>query len=246
MDVGYFTVSPTEKADRFVWCDLAVMNEFTFAQDGVKRSDLQVRSRFGVAFKHATTLRHTNRASMPAFHPAEYARCMSARPLGDVRDRSHNASLIRTQKSCYECCAGSFSWGDLMRSNHLARLTIVPVAFLLVAAGAPPPRPVWNCGPPLSGWKTFRADRTSPVNTLVLSPANEEMTRPGGATWNGAAVTPNEVGEYTSLTRQIVPIPTLLLVVTYGTDCVTVSKYRRMIDETVDCKTTGVCVEVSP
>jgi hypothetical protein len=72
------------------------------------------------------------------------------------------------------------------------------------------------------------------------------MTRPAGATWNGAVVTPDQVREYTSLTRQVAPIPTLLLVVTYGVDCATVSEYRRTIDDSLDCGTTGVCVEVSP
>ena len=133
-----------------------------------------------------------------------------------------------------------------MRNNRLARLATVLIAFGLVAASPPPPLPVWNCGPPLAGWKTFRADRTNAVNTVVLSPADEVMTRPAGATWNGAVVTPDQVLEYTSLTRQMPPIPTLLLVVTYGTDCAIVSKYRRMIDETLNCKATGVCVEVSP
>jgi len=133
-----------------------------------------------------------------------------------------------------------------MRNNRLTRLAFVPIAFGLVAASPPPPRPVWNCGPPLAGWKTVRADRTKAANTLVLSPAHEAMTRPAGATWNGAVVTPDEVREYTSLTSQMLPIPTLLLVVTYGTDCAIVSKYRRMIDEALNCETTGVCVEVSP
>ena len=59
-------------------------------------------------------------------------------------------------------------------------------------------------------------------------------------------VSPDQVREYTSLTTQVSPIPTLLLVVTYGTDCAIVSKYRRIIEETLDCQTTGVCVEVSP
>jgi hypothetical protein len=133
-----------------------------------------------------------------------------------------------------------------MRNNRLARLATAPVAFGLVAADPPPSRPVWNCGPPPAGWKTFRADRTKAVNTLVLGPAYEGMTRPAEATWNGAVVTPDEVREYTGLTRQMSPIPTLLLVVTYETDCAIVSKYRRMIEETLDCETTGVCVEVSP
>ncbi len=42
------------------------------------------------------------------------------------------------------------------------------------------------------------------------------------------------------------PILTLLLVVTYGTDCAVVSEYRQMVDQALDCKATGVCVEVSP
>ena len=136
--------------------------------------------------------------------------------------------------------------GIVMHNSRLARLAAVLIAFGLVAASPPPPRPVWNCGPPLVGWKTIRADRTNAVNTLVLSPAHEAMTRPAGATWNGGEVTPDQVREYTSLTRQVLPIPTLLLVVTYGTDCAIVSKYRRMIDETLDCETTGVCIEISP
>jgi len=133
-----------------------------------------------------------------------------------------------------------------MRNNCLARLFIVPIAAGLLAAGPPPPRPVWNCGPPLAGWTTLRADRTKAVNTLVLSPAYERMTRPAGATWNGAVVTPDQVREYTKLTTQMTPTPTLLLVVTYGTDCSIVSKYRRLIETTVNCEKTGVCVEVSP
>ena len=133
-----------------------------------------------------------------------------------------------------------------MRNNRLCRLATVPIVFGLVAAGPPPPRPVWNCGPPLAGWKAFRSDKVSAVNTLVLSPADEGMTRPAQATWNGAVVTPEEVSEYTGLTTQMLPIPTLLLVVTYGTDCAIVSKYRQLIDKTVDCGTTGACVEVSP
>ena len=132
-----------------------------------------------------------------------------------------------------------------MRNSRLGSLATVPIAFGLVAA-IPPPPPVWNCGPPLSGWKTFRTDKTNAVNTLVLSPANEGMTRPAGATWNGSGITPDEVRKYISLTTQMRPIPTLLLVVTYDTDCAIVSKYRRLIDETLDCETTGVCVEVSP
>ena len=103
-----------------------------------------------------------------------------------------------------------------MHNSRLARLAIVTIAFGLVAASPPPALPVWNCGPPLAGWKTFRGDKTNAVNTLVLSPANEGMTRPAGVTWNGAVVTPDQVREYTSLTAQMAPIPTLLLVVTYG------------------------------
>ena len=133
-----------------------------------------------------------------------------------------------------------------MPNIHLARLATVPIAFGLVAASPPPPRPVWNCGPPPAGWKTFRADRTKAVNTLVLSPANQGMTSPAGATWNGAVVTLDQVREYTSLTTQVSPTPTLVLVVTYGTDCTIASKYRRMIEETLACKKTGVCVEVNP
>ena len=133
-----------------------------------------------------------------------------------------------------------------MRIDGLTTWAAVPIAFGLVAASSPPPLPVWNCGPPLAGWKTFRGDKTNAVNTLVLNPANEGMTRPAGATWNGAVVSPDQVREYTSLTTQVSPIPTLLLVVTYGTDCAIVSKYRRIIEETLDCQTTGVCVEVSP
>jgi hypothetical protein len=133
-----------------------------------------------------------------------------------------------------------------MRNNRLTRLAFIPIAFALVAASPTPPLPLWNCGPPLAGWKTVRADRTNAANTLVLSPAHEGMRRPAGATWNGAVVTPDQVREYTSLTSQVLPIPTLLLVVTYGTDCAIVSKYRRMIDEILNCETTDVCVEVSP
>lgn len=133
-----------------------------------------------------------------------------------------------------------------MRNNRLCRLATVSIAFGLVAASPPPPRPVWNCGPPLPGWKAFRSDKTSVANTLVLGPAHEGMTRPAQATWNGAVVSPREVSEYTALTTQMRPIPTLLLVVTYGTDCAIVSKYRQLIDKSVDCGTTGACVEVSP
>ena len=130
--------------------------------------------------------------------------------------------------------------------RNIRGLATVPIALGLVAASPPPPRPVWNCGPPLAGWKTFRTDKTIAVNTLVLSPANTGMTRPAGATWNGAVVTLDQVREYTNLTTQLAPIPTLLLLVTYGTDCTIVSEYRRVIDESLNCETTGVCVEVSP
>ena len=133
-----------------------------------------------------------------------------------------------------------------MGNSRLARLASVSIAFGLVAASPPPPRPVWNCGPPLGGWKTVRMDRTNAANTLVLSPANKGMTRPAGVTWNGAAVTSDQVRKYASLTKQMLPIPTLVLVVTYGTDCATVSEYRKMIEERLDCGTTGVRVEVSP
>ena len=133
-----------------------------------------------------------------------------------------------------------------MRHYCLGSLATVPIAFELVAANPTPPPAVWNCGPPQSGWKTFRADRTSPANTLVLSPANEGMTRPAGATWNGSVITPDEVREYTSLTTQFSRSQHWCLCVTYRTDCAIVSKYRRMIDEIVDCETSGVCVEVSP
>ena len=130
--------------------------------------------------------------------------------------------------------------------RNIRGLATVPIALGLVGTSPPPPRPVWNCGPPLAGWKTFRTDKTIAVNTLVLSPAKKEMARPAGATWNGAVVALDQVREYTSLTTQLAPIPTLLLVVTYGTDCEIVSEYRRVIDESLDCETTGVCVEVNP
>ena len=75
----------------------------------------------------------------------------------------------------------------------------------------------------------------------MLSPAGEAE-----ASWNGTAVSLDQVREYTSLTTQVAPIATLVLVVTYGTDCARVSEYRRVIHETLDCEKTGVCVEVSP
>ena len=133
-----------------------------------------------------------------------------------------------------------------MRNNRMVTLATVPIMLGLVAAGPPPPRPVWNCGPPLAGWKTVRSDKENAVNTLVLGPASASMVRPAEATWNGAVVTPEQVREYTSLAAQFMPIPTLLLVVTYGTDCDVVSDYRRTIDQNLDCDRTGVCVEVSP
>ena len=133
-----------------------------------------------------------------------------------------------------------------MRNNRMARLATAPIMLGLVSAGPPPPRPVWDCGPPLAGWKTVRSDKENAVNTLVLGPANASMMRPAEATWNGAVVTPEEVREYTSLAAQFMPIPTLLLVLVYGTDCDVVSDYRRTIDHTLDCDMTGVCVEVSP
>ena len=72
------------------------------------------------------------------------------------------------------------------------------------------------------------------------------MARSAAASWNGAVVTPGQVREYTTLASQLAPIPTFLLVVTYGTDCAAVSEYRRVIDESLDCESSGVCVEVSP
>ena len=67
-----------------------------------------------------------------------------------------------------------------------------------------------------------------------MSPAHEGMTRPAGATWNGAVVTSYQVREYTSLTTQVSPIPTLLLVVTYGTDCAIDTPSRLFINPYLD------------
>ena len=118
---------------------------------------------------------------------------------------------------------------------------IVAIAAGLIPLGAPAPRLIRNCGPPLQGWATQR-DQSRIVNTFTLHPSI------GGtlpATWNGTPVQPEHVREYLNLFPGMKPAPTLLLVVSPQADCSQVRLYRQMVEDVLDCGG-GQCVEVSP
>ena len=119
---------------------------------------------------------------------------------------------------------------------------VVAIAAALIPLGAPRPRVITNCGPPLQGWATSR-DQSRIVNTLTLHPSI------GGtlpATWNGTPVQPEHVREYLNLFPSMrKPAPTLLLVVSPQADCSQVQMYRKMVEDVLDCGG-GQCVEVSP
>ena len=133
--------------------------------------------------------------------------------------------------------------------TNLIRLAALSTTFAAIAAAPPPPPPpppAWNCGPPLTGWKNARTKEQTVVNTIVLSPGSQGMSGPAGISWNGSALTIDQVREYVTLSKQLLPVPTLVLVVTYGANCREVAEYRHLIDETLDCEASGVCVEVTP
>ena len=97
-----------------------------------------------------------------------------------------------------------------------------------------------TCGPPAAGWEHSRKDRESPVNTVVLYDHGNH--RP---TWNGGAVTTDEIRQYLGVTTQMSPQPVFVLIVSPNADCDEVDAFRRMVSEVLKCGSHH-CVEVSP
>ena len=103
-----------------------------------------------------------------------------------------------------------------------------------------------SCAAPPAGWTTSRPDKSQVVNTIVIhDKAPSPMTRSSLPTWNGAAVTAGQIHEYVGVTKQMNPVPTLLLVVSPHADCEQVKGVRKIVDDALDCGT-DQCVEVAP
>ena len=117
----------------------------------------------------------------------------------------------------------------------MMRLRVLSGIFALVASASP--ALAATCGGAPSGWKTSRP-HGQVINTLAIDDAKP-------ATWNGSPVTREQVRQYVGLTKELNPVPTLLLVVSPAADCAEVRTFRQMIDTTLDCKA-GQCVEVGP
>ena len=112
----------------------------------------------------------------------------------------------------------------------LAICTLAPAAPL--AAGQAP------CGSPPFGWETTQPDSTRVFNTVGVHGKGDNVR----LSWNGAAVTPEQVREYVELTKELKPVPTLLLTVAPSAECGEVRRLRQMIDKTLACEN-GQCVE---
>lgn len=106
-----------------------------------------------------------------------------------------------------------------------------------IAFAAPAPQ---TCGPRSAGWKQARGDRVSPVNTVVLYDHGNHPP-----TWNGAAVSTENIRQYLGVTAQMSPQPIFVLIVSPNADCREVDALRRMASEVLKCGS-HQCVEVSP
>lgn len=106
-----------------------------------------------------------------------------------------------------------------------------------IAFAAPAPQ---TCGPRSAGWKQARGDRVSPVNTVVLYDHGNHPP-----TWNGAAVSTENIRQYLGVTAQMSPQPIFVLIVSPNADCREVDALRRMASEALKCGS-HQCVEVSP
>lgn len=128
-----------------------------------------------------------------------------------------------------------------MRVQIIAALLAALVAVPAVSPAAPA-----SCAAPSAGWMTSRPDKSEVVNTIVIhNKAPGPMVRSSLPTWNGAVVNAGQIHEYVSITKQMNPVPTLLLVVSPHADCEEVKVVRKIVDDALDCGTDR-CVEVAP
>ena len=130
------------------------------------------------------------------------------------------------------------------------RAAMAGFAALATVSGADaapaPPRVGPTCGPVPAGWITSRPDRSQIVNTIVIyDKAPGPMTRSNPPTWNGGSVNAGQLHEYVGITKQMRPVPTLLLVVSPKADCAEVQFVRKLVDDALDCGR-DQCVEVAP
>ena len=126
-------------------------------------------------------------------------------------------------------------------------LVLCAACGLVLPAGtsAAPPRTQACAGPP-SGWVTSRPDKSQVVNTIVIyDKVSGPMARSSLPTWNGSVVTAGQLHEYVGITKQMRPVPTLLLIVSPRADCEEVRFVRKIVDDAMDCGT-DQCVEVAP
>ena len=71
------------------------------------------------------------------------------------------------------------------------------------------------------------------------------MSRSSLPTWNGGTISAGQLHQYVSITKQMKPVPTLLLIVSPNADCEEVQFVRHLVDGILDCGT-DQCVEVTP
>ena len=116
---------------------------------------------------------------------------------------------------------------------------------LPAGASAAPPKAQACAGPP-SGWVTSRPDKSQVVNTIVIyDKVSGPMARSSLPTWNGSNVHAGQLREYVTITKQMTPVPTLLLIVSPHADCEEVQFVRKLVGNVLDCGT-DQCVEVAP
>ena len=126
-------------------------------------------------------------------------------------------------------------------------LTLLAVYGVVLASGSSAAQPsAAACPGPPQGWSTSRPDRSQVVNTIVVyNKARGAMVRSSLPTWNGSPVHAGQLREYVGITKQMTPVPTLLLIVSPHADCDELQFVRKLVGDVLDCGT-DQCVEVTP
>lgn len=126
------------------------------------------------------------------------------------------------------------------------RATVALFGALAAIPSISPAAPAQACPASPAGWSASRPDKSEVVNTIVIhAKAPGLMTRASLPTWNGGVVNAGQLQQYVSITKQMNPVPTLLLVVSPHADCDEVKFVRKIVDDALDCGTDR-CVEVAP
>ena len=107
------------------------------------------------------------------------------------------------------------------------------------AQAAPP-----TCTTPPAHWQRATAAPSAQAPALVFNTVH--LAADGRTLWNGLELPETYVRQYLGIVKTMKPLPLTVLTYSGKTSCASIEGARALIDEVIQCKQAGECLEVFP